>query len=115
LESYSDEAVADTDIQRIANCIQVKEDPAYTAMLPDIRPARVEVILADGRKMEKVVERPAGGFDNPFPEEHLADKFRRLAGMVTADSQLTELTQTIDRLPELRDLSELSFLLRAGR
>jgi 2-methylcitrate dehydratase PrpD len=115
LESYSNETVADINIQRIVNRIQVKEDPAYTAMLPDVRPARVEVILADGRKIEEVVDRPAGGFDNPFPEEQLADKFRRLAGMATAESKLTQLTQTIDRLPELKDLSELSFLLRTRR
>ena len=115
LESYSENNVADIEIQSIANRVRVKEDPAYTAMLPDVRPARVEVKLTDGRKIEEVVERPAGGFDNPFPEEVLVDKFRRLAGMVTADAHLRQLTETIDRLPELKDLTELSSLLRATR
>ena len=115
LESYSEETVADVDIRNIANRVRVKEDPAYTAMLPEVRPARIEVKLTGGRKMEEVVERPAGGFDNPFPEEVLVDKFRRLAGMVAADTQLRQLTEAIDRLPELKDLSELSSLLRTTR
>ena len=112
LESYSEETVADIDIQSIANRVRVKEDPAYTDMLPEVRPARIELKLNDGRKMEEVVERPSGGFDNPLPEEQLVNKFHRLAGMVIADSALTALTQTVDRLPELEDLSELSYLLR---
>jgi 2-methylcitrate dehydratase PrpD len=112
LESYSEETVADIDIQSIANRVRVKEDPAYTDMLPEVRPARIELKLNDGRKMEEVVERPSGGFDNPLPEEQLVNKFHRLAGMVIADSALTALTQTVDRLPELEDLSELSSLLR---
>jgi 2-methylcitrate dehydratase PrpD len=112
LESYSEETVADSDIQSIAKRVRVKEDPAYTDMLPEVRPARIELKLNDGRKMEEVVERPSGGFDNPLSEEQLVNKFHRLAGMVIADSALTALTQTVDRLPELEDLSELSYLLR---
>ena len=115
LESYSQEAVADADVQKIASRVFVKEDPAYTAMLPDVRPARIELKLTDGRKMEEIVERPAGGFDNPLPEGELVNKFHRLAGMATADSALTALTQTLARLHEIDDLSELSSLLRTKR
>ena len=115
LESYSEETVTDIDIQRIANLVRVKEDPAYTGMLPDVRPARIELKLTDGRHFEEVVERPTGGFDNPFPEKQLVDKFHRLAGMVIADSALPELTDTVERLPELEDLSELSSMLQMAR
>ena len=115
LESYSQEAIADVDVQKIASRVFVKEDPAYTGMLPDVRPARIELELTDGRKMEEIVERPTGGFDNPLPEENLVIKFHRLAGMAITDSALTALMQAVDRLPELKDLSELSSMLQLTR
>jgi len=115
LESYSEEALADVDVQKIAGRVLVKEDPAYTAMLPHVRPARIELKLSDGRKMEELVQRPTGGFDNPLTEDKLADKFHRLAGMAAPDSALAALTQAVARLPELKDLSELSSLLRTTR
>lgn len=114
LNMYTDEAVQDEQVRALAKKVVVREDTALTAMLPDVRPARVEVSLRTGTTLIDTVERPRGGFDNPFSEVELLDKFQRLAGMVLPTQSVTELTSLIGTLPDLPDLSALSLLLRTA-
>jgi 2-methylcitrate dehydratase PrpD len=112
LAAYTPEAVANPQIQSLAKRVDVKEDPALTAMLPDVRPARVEVRLRTGQVLSETVERPRGGFDNPLTEDELADKFRSLANHVLPNDAIVDLEQQLQRLPRLSDLSSVSRLLR---
>jgi len=112
LEAYSEAAVSNPEVQEISRRVTVREDPKLTAMLPDVRPARVEVKLKDGRKLTETVERPPGGFDNPYTEEELVKKFRHLAGMTLPEQSLDALEKMLLNLPDLEDVAELSPLLR---
>jgi len=114
LEAYSDEAVADPKVRAMAQRIEVKEDPSFTAMLPDVRPARVEIEFSSGEKVQETVDRPRGGYDRPFSEDELGDKFRRLAGMVLTPASVNDLTTLLSELQHQSDLKPLSRLLRTG-
>ena len=114
LEAYSDKAVTDPEVRAMAQRIEVKEDPSFTAMLPDVRPARVEIELGSGEKLQETVERPRGGYDRPLSEDELANKFRRLAGMVLPPGSVNELTTLLPELKNESDLEPLSRLLRTG-
>ena len=112
LEAYSDEAVSDPDVRAMTQKVEVREDPELTALLPDVRPARVEVKLRDGRLLSEQVQRPRGGFDNPLTEEELARKFRLLAGMAVPAPCVERLEKQLERLPLLDDIRRLSPLLQ---
>ena len=112
LEAYSEAAVSNPQVQEISRRVTVREDPKLTAMLPDVRPARVQVKLKNGSKLTETVERPPGGFDNPYTEEDLLKKFRRLAGMTLTERAVPDLEKTIERLPDLDDVTRLSSLLQ---
>jgi 2-methylcitrate dehydratase PrpD len=112
LEAYSEAAVSNPQVQEISRRVTVREDPKLTAMLPDVRPARVQVKLKNGGKLTETVERPPGGFDNPYTEEDLLKKFRRLAGMTLTERAVPDLEKTIERLPDLDDVTRLSSLLQ---
>ena len=112
LEAYSEAAVSNPQVQEISRRVTVREDPKLTAMLPDVRPARVQVKLKNGSKLTEIVERPPGGFDNPYTEEDLLKKFRRLAGMTLTERAVPDLEKTIERLPDLDDVTRLSSLLQ---
>jgi 2-methylcitrate dehydratase PrpD len=114
LEVYSDEAVSDPLIQELASRIEVREDRALTAMLPHVRPARVQVTLRNGKVLEERVDRPQGGFDNPYSEEQLLQKFRRLALTVIPGDRVGELEKKIAALPGLGKVRDLSLLLQGG-
>lgn len=112
LEAYSEDAVSDPQIQAIARRVIVREDPELTAMLPDVRPARVEVKLRTGSSLTESIKRPRGGFDNPLTEDELEEKFRRLAGMTLPGPSVTALEKMLGTLPEMEDVTLLSPLLR---
>ena len=112
LTVYSEEVVSDPLVRSVAQKVKVLEDPALTAMLPEVRPARVEVKLFSGDIYTETVMRPIGGFDKPYSEDQLADKFRRLAGMILPLDSICTLEQMLGSLPELEDVRRLSPLLR---
>jgi 2-methylcitrate dehydratase PrpD len=114
LDVYSDEVVSDPLIQDMASRVEVREDRALTAMLPHVRPARVQVTLRSGKVLEERIDRPQGGFDNPYPEDELSRKFRRLALTVIPGHVVEELERSIVSLPELENVRALSPLLQGG-
>lgn len=115
LEAYLEDAVSDPRVRAIARRVMVREDPKLTAMLPDVRPARVEVKLRTGSTLTETVERPRGGFDNPFTEDELRRKFQRLACMTLPRRSVAALEKMLARLPELEDVMLLSPLLRGRK
>lgn len=112
LAVYSDEIVSDPFLRSVAKKVKVLEDPSLTAMLPEVRPARVEIKLFSGGCYSETVKRPIGGFDNPYAKEQLSDKFKRLAGMILPLSSIEALEQMIESLPKLEDVRRLSPHLR---
>ena len=115
LDSYSDQSVADPKVRAMAQKVEVKEDPSFTAMLPDVRPARVEIKLSSGENLQETVERPRGGYDRPFSEAELSDKFRRLAAMVLPPESVRELEKMLPELQNKKNLEPLGRILRKNR
>jgi 2-methylcitrate dehydratase PrpD len=109
---HIDDMVCDPRIQAVTERIKVLEDPALTAMLPDVRPARIEVELNNGTVLVERVDRPHGGFDRPFSEIELEKKFRRLAGTVLSEQSVSYLEDKLSTLPALKSISLLSTVLQ---
>ncbi|HZS33302.1 MAG TPA: MmgE/PrpD family protein [Methylomirabilota bacterium] len=81
-EAFREPALSDSRVRALARRVEVVEDPALTALVPRLRPARVEVRLADGRVLAAQVDNPAGEFDRPYSLATLREKFRALAAPV---------------------------------
>jgi 2-methylcitrate dehydratase PrpD len=77
-----DAAVTDPGIAALRRRVTVTEDPAMSAVAPRLRPARVTVVLKDGRTASHTVESHRGDFNDPFAEAEIRAKFRELAGLV---------------------------------
>ena len=112
IEAYEDSTVHDPDVRALALRTTVKEDPAYTAQVPEVRPARVEIILKSGRVLTAACERPPGGHDNPFAPDVLPAKFRALAGRVLDAGQIEALDREINALPRAHSIENLIACLR---
>ena len=115
LDSYSDQSVAGPKVRAMAQKAEVKEDPSFTAMLPDVRPARVEIKLSSGENLQETVERARGGYDRPFSEAELSDKFRRLAAMVLPPESVRELEKMLPELQNKKNFEPLGRILRKNR
>ena len=115
LEAYTDETVAGSDLRDLARRVEVREDPDFTAMLPEVRPARVEIRLVSGKTLEDTVERPRGGFDHPFTEDELAAKFRKLAKHTLRTEAIADLEGALLSLQDHANLDSLSAALKTSQ
>src|SRR5260221_1158997 len=109
-----DTALQDPAIAALRHRVQISEDPAMSALAPRLRPARVTVILNDGRQATHAADSHRGDFNLPFDEAEIRGKFRELAGTVLTDEGAREVERAVDRCEEWASVGELPALLRRG-
>lgn len=105
-------ALGDPRIAALRRRVEVREDPAMSALAPRLRPARVTVTLADGRSMTHAVESHRGDFNQPFDESEIRRKFRSLAGLVLTAAGADAVEALVDRCDRWTSLAELTATLR---
>jgi 2-methylcitrate dehydratase PrpD len=107
-----DTALIDPSIAALRRRVHITEDPAMTAVAPQLRPARVTVTLTDGRHATRSRNSHRGDFNEPFAESELRSKFRELARTVLTDDAVSQVEHAIDRCEEWASAAELPRLLR---
>ncbi|MBS7706582.1 MmgE/PrpD family protein [Chelatococcus asaccharovorans] len=104
-------ALGDARIVALAKRVKVDEDPAMSAMLPDKRPARVTIRLADGRVLAGETFTNRGDAVDPYGPDEVVAKFMELAVPVWGESHANRIRQAIDGLDEMTSLTDLDALL----
>ena len=107
-----DSAMQDPAIASLRHRVHISEDPAMSALAPKLRPARVTVILSDGRQATQSRDSHRGDFSEPFTESELRAKFRELAGTVLTSEGAAQVEQAVDRCEEWTSVAELTDLFR---
>jgi 2-methylcitrate dehydratase PrpD len=107
-----DSALTDPVIAGLRHRVHVSADPALTAKLPALRPARVTLKLKDGRQATHECDSPRGDCLNPYTEAEIRAKFRELAGAALTPQGLDEVEQAVGRLEHWKDTGELTGPLR---
>ncbi len=111
--SFTDAAVRDPVIAGLRQRVSVVEDPAMTARLPSSKPARVTLVLKDGRRDVRSVDddRRAGA---DLDEAPVRAKYRELAGLVLTDEAVAEVEALVDRCERWPSMAPLLDALRRG-
>ena len=110
VEAFRDAARADPVTRDLARRITVREDPALTALLPGLRPARVRVTLVDGRVLEAEATTNRGDTEDPYSDDEIAAKFREVAGPVWGAAHAERVlaaTLALDTAPDIRPYAAL--------
>jgi 2-methylcitrate dehydratase PrpD len=110
--ALDDSAVHDPAIVALRHRVTVTEDPAMSAMVPRLRPARVTVILTDGRSVTHDCDSHRGDFDQPFTEAELRNKFRELAGTALTQEGVILTEQAVDHCENWDNVDVLTTLCR---
>lgn len=79
LTALSTEDLADEQILRLFERVQILEEPRLTEMFPRVWASRVVLETVDGRTFEAEVHTPRGEPTNPLTRDDLVEKFRRLS------------------------------------
>lgn len=106
-ESFSEDALANSQIRKLAQRVVVRENPDFSAMLPELRPARVIIYLQDGQQVSNTFFSSRGGYDNPYQESLIVDKFRKLAGEVVGDESAARFINLCSHLEKINDIRKL--------
>lgn len=91
-DCFTGELFHDTSVREMAKRIIVTEDEEMTALLPAKRAARVTITTREGEQHSHYVDAASGGFDQPFPERELREKFASMLSQwdERASSQMVE-------------------------
>jgi 2-methylcitrate dehydratase PrpD len=98
-------------VQALAARVTVTEDPAMTALLPGLRPARLRVTLADGSRHEAEVTTNRGDTEDPYTEAEVRAKFRELADPVFGVDRARSIEDAVMALGPHQEASVLRELL----
>jgi 2-methylcitrate dehydratase PrpD len=111
-DSHDVGLMQDGAIRALRDKVEVVGDPALmTRDAP--RSARVEVMLADGRRLEHFTKFPPGTKENPLDTERVNAKVRDLIEPVIGSSRADTLIARLNTLEDLDDVRALRPLVAA--
>jgi 2-methylcitrate dehydratase PrpD len=108
--AFREKALGDAAVLDLARRVVVREDPALTAQLPALRPARLAITLKDGRVLHAQATTNRGDTEDPYTPDEVRAKFHELADPVWGGDHASRIVAAIDRL-EQGDFQELLPLL----
>jgi 2-methylcitrate dehydratase PrpD len=109
LAEFTDAAVRDADVLRLASRVTYELDP--TIDYPRQFVGDVEVTLADGRRLRERQDRPRGGPDAPLTSAEIEAKFRGNAGLALPGTRADSIIAAVRALPGASSLKDLSAAL----
>ncbi len=102
---------SDPLVKYLSDRVSVVGDELLDRTYPDLYRSIIEVKTSTGTSHVRDVSHPRGSPENPLSHEELSDKFLALTTEVLTRSRAEAISQTIDRLEELEDISSLTVLL----
>ena len=116
VDQFSDAVVADSRRMALAEKVEVRPDPETSAKGAKYRHSvRVEIILNDGRRLERTVQAPRGSEPNFASEGQVVAKFEKLAARALKRSRAAQLRDAVLGMEKLRDAAQLAQLMTVGR
>ncbi len=102
-DAFREEALTDAATRDLARRIAVREDPALTEKLPDVRSTRVTVFGRDGTQHSMQADGSKGDPDQPMSKTDLHEKFDTLTGHALAPEAAAQLWNLLRDLPDLSE------------
>lgn len=114
-DSFSEQRIFDPATRALMQKIRIFEDPELTRShageLPKW-PSRIEIVLDDGRRLERRCQCPKGHPLNPLTDQELESKFVGLCEKRMPMAQIRQLLDTLWSLETLGDINTLTHQLR---
>ena len=106
IQDFNQEAVESNKNKVLSKKITIEENQKYSDLVPDKRPASIQIDLKDGKSYRKEIIYPKGEPENPMSNQELKEKYKELAmygGVTTEDmnqiiDQVWTMPQNVDSL-----------------
>ena len=111
LDAFTDSAVKDKNVLRLAEKIQMHLDPDLQPTAQGSRPCKVTIRLRDGRSFSRQIDYAKGSRETPMSDEELKQKFIGCAREVLDESSIERIIEYVEHLETLEDVRPLCQLL----
>ena len=109
--SFTWENVTNDAVLALATRVSVREDPAMSAQLPDHRPAKVTVTLADGCELTARTDTNRGDWADPYPPAEIREKYLSLTARLWPEDRAAAVWDEIMALDARPGIAGLSGLI----
>ncbi len=112
IEDYSAEATKDRLVNDLTDRLEAQIEPSFSG--GTIEPARVDIILKNGKKLTLRVDHPSGSPEKPFSSGDVRRKLENCNSVSIkplTSHQIDRLVNSVGRLEEMADVSELAEML----
>jgi len=110
VEVFSDAAVRDANILKLAERVVMRADPSLTTDDPGGRPCRVTIRLKNGQSYSRYSEHAKGGAAIPLTDDELKAKFTecaRIALSAGASERVLALIESVEKLDSVNSLADV--------
>jgi 2-methylcitrate dehydratase PrpD len=90
IDAFSSENIKDQNIINLLSKIEIESDETLTALVPNKRPAVLEICTYDGNYFTHRIDYPKGEPENPFTDDELMTKFSELALFAGYNSEFSK-------------------------
>lgn len=111
LDAFTDSAVRDQNVLRLAERVQMRLDPDLQPTALGSRPCKVTIRLRDGRSFCRQIDYAKGSREAPMTAEELKEKFVGCARQALDDSSIERIIEDVEHLETLQDIRPLCRLL----
>lgn len=114
LDSFTDKAVQETAVRKLAEKVQMELDLELSEDKEDSQPSKVTIQLKDGRSFSHRVDYPKGGRQVPLSPEEIRDKFVECARTAITEESTNRVLAYLRDVQDLDSLEPLCGLLAGG-
>lgn len=111
LDAFHMKTIADPVVQDMLKKVEILADPELDKLYPEKFPCHVEITTKDGKVYEGDMYYAKGSPANPFADDEINEKFRRLARPVMGEKRVEQIVQMAENLEDVQDIREFSRLL----
>lgn len=109
---FDDEFLKNPAIMALIQKVKVTDTEECNKLRPDASPARVTVVMKNGKRFSEMVLHWRGHYKNPLTDSEIEEKFDSQARELLTPAQRKELFSTIWDLENLDDASKIMQLLK---
>ena len=114
-EEYVLKKIKDRRVRDVMKRIKLVPDKGFDKIWPTRQPAVVTIATTDGKTYKKRVDVPLGEPENPMSDADMERKFHILAGSRFSPRRVAQIKGMVDDLEKLKDVCQLTRLLRQER
>ena len=109
--SFTWENITNDAVLALAARVSVREDPAMTAQLPGLRPAKVTVTLTGGRELTARTDTNRGDWADPYPPAEIRAKYLSLSARLWPEDRAASVWDEVMALETRPGIAGLSGLM----